>query len=263
MYPVLLKIGSITIDSYSVVWFIALTLAILWVTERLKLYGIDEDPARRIMAVSFIFMFLGAIIFKQPYRIPLILADPSMLVNYRSWGVSEFGAVSGAFVSALVMCMFSRKVSFMRLCDAALPPAMLAISVGRWGCFLNGCCVGRVTDFFTGVHFPGDHAGVLRHPVQIYYSVIAAVIVLVLLHVERRVLPLQKDSKKYYPVIAPLGMILYALMRITVSFVRDSRPFTWLAGHSLTYKTLLVILPFVCLWLAHSIFRLKAGKSCR
>ena len=83
MYPVLLRIGSLTIDSYSVVWFIALTLAILWVTERLKLYGIDEDPARRIMAVSFIFMFLGAIIFKQPYRIPLILADPSMLVNYR------------------------------------------------------------------------------------------------------------------------------------------------------------------------------------
>ena len=263
MYPTLFTIGNIRIDTYSVIWFIALSLAILWSINRLQLYSLDEYESRRIMAVSFLFMLLGARSYEYIAHWRAYLDNPKLLLDLNRGGLHEFGAVAGAFISAFVMSLFSRKVSFLKLCDVAVIPAFLAIAVGRWGCFMNGCCVGRVTGFFTGVHFPRDRVGLLRHPVQIYYSVIAVMIILLLLWVERKVLPRQKNSPRYYSVIAPLGMILYSLMRIGVSFVRDTRPFTWLAEHSWTYKNLVAVFPLICLWLLYSLLRLKAENQAR
>ena len=182
LYPTLFTIGSVRIDTYSVVWFIALSLAILWSIRRLELYQLDEDESRRIMAVSFLFMLLGARSYEYIAHWKTYLEHPSYLLDLNRGGLHEFGAVAGAFLSAWVMCLLSRgKVPFLKLCDVAVIPAFLAIAVGRWGCFLNGCCLGRVTDFFAAVHFPRDKAGVFRHPVQVYYSVISAAIIVVLL----------------------------------------------------------------------------------
>ena len=263
MYPVLFKIFGITIDTYSVVWFIALSLAIVWCIKRLDLYGLDEYESRRVMSVSFFCMLLGAVMFKKLYYLRYIsyfIAHPSLLLQFKSWGLSEFGAVMGAFISALVMCVISRKVSFLRLCDAATPPAMLAIAVGRWGCFFHGCCSGLPTKCFTAVHFPLDRAGFTRHPTQIYYSVIAAVSVMILLYAEKRVIPLQKKHSRYYSVIAPLGMILYALMRFIVAPFREWSSLTsmimrWHRPN--TYFSLAVIFPILCAWLAYSLIKLK------
>lgn len=259
MYPTLFHIFGIRIDSYSVVWFTALSIAIFWVIKRLKIYGLDEYESRRIMSVSFFFMLIGSALFKKLHMIPYMIKNPSYVLNFFQWGISEFGAISGAFVSAFLMCVFSRKVSFMRLCDAAAPPAMLAIAIGRWGCFLNGCCVGLTSKFCTAVHFPFDKAGVARHPVQIYYSLIAFVIVALLLLVERKILPLQK--KKYYSVVAPLGMICYTLMRFAVEPLRDRRSLfymIWEYKHLTSYTVLAAALPFLILWLIHSLYRLKS-----
>ncbi|MBQ9573788.1 MAG: hypothetical protein IJR27_00725, partial [Synergistaceae bacterium] len=60
MYPTLFHVFGVRIDSYSVIWFIALSIAILWSIKRLSLYGLDEYESRRVMAVSFFFMLLGA-----------------------------------------------------------------------------------------------------------------------------------------------------------------------------------------------------------
>lgn len=257
MYPTLFQLGSVRIDTYSVVWFIALSLAILWSIRRLSLYNLDEDDSRRIMAVSFLFMLLGARAYEYISHWRQYLNTPSLFLDLNRGGLHEFGAVMGAFLSAWVMCLFSRKVSFLKLCDVAVSPAMLSIAIGRWGCFLNGCCVGVVSDSFWAVHFPRDRAGIFRHASQIHYSLIAAVIVLILLWTERRVLPLQKDKPKHYSVIAPLGLILYSLMRYAVTFTRDRHPLSWLITHTWTYKYITIMLPFAFLWLAYSLFKLK------
>lgn len=262
MYPTLFNIGSFRLDTYSVIWFIALSLAIVWGISRLELYHLDEYEARKIMAVSFFFMLLGSMVFKNFRRIPRIFSEPSYILTMTQWGISEFGAILGAFLSAFVMCMFSRKVSFMKLCDAATPPALLAIAVGRWGCFLNGCCVGLPSNFCTAVHFPFDKAGVFRHPVQIYYSAIAFAYVLFLLWAERKILPLQK--KKYYSVIAPLGIILYALMRFSISPLRERANLFYMIRHYeyfATYSVLAAVLPFFCIWLAYSLIKLKSHSQ--
>ncbi len=256
MYPVLFTIFGITIDTYSVIWFIALSLAIVWCIKRLDLYGLDEYESRRVMSVSFFCMLLGALVFKQLRHIGRFIMNPSLLLGFRSWGLSEFGAVM-----AFVMCIISRKVSFMRLCDTATPPAMLAIAVGRWGCFFHGCCSGLPSKSFMAVHFPLDRAGVLRHPTQIYYSLIAAVIVMILLYVEKKIIPIQKKSQRYYSVIAPLGMILYALMRFAIVPFREWASLSKIImrwNKPNTYFSLAVIFPILCVWLIYSLLKLRS-----
>lgn len=265
MYPTLLKFWSIRIDTYSVVWFIALSTAILWAIKRLELYDLDEYESRRVMAVSFFFMLLGAKSFEYINHWSNYLKNSSLFLDINRGGLHEFGAISGAFLSAMVMCFLTRKVSFSKLCDVAAPPAILSIAIGRWGCFLNGCCVGRKTEFFTGVHFPFDKAGVLRHPVQIYYSVAAIVIVLILLWVEKKVLPLQlqnklQNQKRHCSIVAPLGVILYSLMRLSIVPFRTAKPLTRLVSISLTYKGIAIVLPLMVVWLLQSLRRLKSTK---
>ncbi len=261
MYPTLFTIGSFRIDTYSVVWFIALSLAILWSIRRLSLYQLDEYESRRIMAVAFLCMLLGARSYEYIAHWKTYLNNPKLLLDLNRGGLYEFGAVSGAFLSALVMCIFSRKVSFLKLCDVVIIPAFLAIAVGRWGCFLNGCCVGAVSESFCAVHFPNDGAGVFRHPVQIYYSLIAALIIPILLWAERKIIKLQKNAERYYSVIAPLGIILYALMRYAVTFFRYTHTLGWLIVNEWTYRGITIMLPFMCVWFAYSLLRLKSASS--
>lgn len=256
MYPTLLQLGSIRIDSYSVLWFIALSLAIIWAINRLELYDLDEYESRRVMAVSFFCMLLGARMPEYVRHFSDYVNNPALLLDLNRGGLEEFGAILGAFLSAMIMCVLGRKVSFMKLCDVAAIPAMLAICVGRWGCFLNGCCVGLHTDSVFGVHFPRDNPGFFRHPVQIYYSVIAGLIVLVLLYVERKILPLQK--KHFQPVIAPLALILYSLMRIAVIPVREGYSFGEIFSSYWGYAAMMIAVPLECLWLAYGLRRHEA-----
>ena len=249
MYPTLFTIFGFRVDTYSVVWFIALSLAIVWAINRLELYDIDENEARTIMSVSFFCMLIGA---RSPEYIAhwrMYFDKPSLLLDLNRGGLHEIGAISGAFLAAVVMSLFSKKVSFVKLCEAVAIPAIFSIAVGRWGCFLNGCCVGLHSKFFTAVHFPRDPKGFLRHPVQIYYSLVAFAIVLVLLFVERKF-----TRYKSHSIIAPLALILYSLMRLVVDNTRVSVPFIYRITHYWNYRLLIYALPLELLWLAYGVY---------
>jgi phosphatidylglycerol:prolipoprotein diacylglycerol transferase len=67
--------------------------------------------------------------------------------------------------------------------DAFALPLALALAVGRWGCFFNGCCYGLPTKAPWGIDF-GD--GIQRHPTQIYESLFHLGMALVLCRLVRR-----------------------------------------------------------------------------
>lgn len=260
MHPTLFQIAGFRVDTYSVVWFIALSLAIIWAVKRLRLYNLDEDEARKIMSVSFLFMLLGA---RFPYyfeNLKNFFENPSLLLDLNRGGLHETGAIMGAFISAFLLSVFNKKISFLKLCEVAAPPAMLSIAIGRWGCFLNGCCVGLRTKFFTAVHFPFDKAGVMRHPVQIYYSLTAFIIVLILLFAEKKIHK-KYNLKNSDSIIAPLACISYSLMRIFVDITRNRRPVLYRITHTWQYGLLAAVIPLCCLWLAYGLLKLKNKKS--
>jgi prolipoprotein diacylglyceryltransferase len=100
--------------------------------------------------------------------------------------------------------------------DSFALPLALAMSVGRWGCFFNGCCAGTPTSLPWGVRFSD---GVPRHPTQIYevaFHLIMAAMLFVLLR--RRLWP--RQHLKLY-------LIGYAVFRFSIEFIRVE-PSWWL-----------------------------------
>lgn len=249
MYPTLLEIGNFRLDTYSVVWLIALSIAILWSIRRLKKYDVDEDKARSVMFWSFIAMLIGARSQEYIKHLNFYLANPLEFFNLNRGGLAETGAVTGAFVMAVIMC-FIKRVSISKLFDVAAIPGVLAIAIGRWGCFLNGCCIGLRSKFFTAVHFPFDKADVFRHPVQIYYSCIAFLIVILLLMIERKI---NTHEKNYYAILTPLALIFYTCMRFLVAPMREYLSINLLLRYSMTYKTAFILGVIGAVWLVVSL----------
>jgi phosphatidylglycerol:prolipoprotein diacylglycerol transferase len=74
----------------------------------------------------------------------------------------------GLILGTLVGVSFIRfkKLSFRPTLDLLAPYLALGQSIGRIGCFLNGCCYGREVPW--GIYFPVHQAHL--HPTQLYAS---------------------------------------------------------------------------------------------
>jgi phosphatidylglycerol---prolipoprotein diacylglyceryl transferase len=93
--------------------------------------------------------------------------------------------------------------------DTFALPLALALSVGRWGCFFNGCCYGTPTSLPWGVDF-GD--GLRRHPIQAYESLFhLAMAVALVVFMVRGVIP--NHRLQFY-------LIAYAAFRFVTELIR-------------------------------------------
>ena len=122
--------------------------------------------------------------------------------------------------------------------DAFALPLALALGVGRWGCFFNGCCYGTETDLPWGVDF-GD--GILRHPTQIYESLFHFSMALVLWEIMKRDILRQQRLKLY--------LIAYALYRFATEFIRPE-PAWWLGLTFYQCAALVLAIGLVVQWVA-------------
>ncbi len=220
----------------------------MWSLKRLKLYDVDEDEARSVMSWSFIFMLLGARSHEYIKNIKAYINNPSLFLDLQRGSLHESGAITGAFISAFILCMIKRKkISFLKLCEVVSIPAMLSIAIGRWGCFMNGCCVGLRSNSIFSVHFPQEAANITRYPVQIYYSIFAFINVLILIFVEKKIFKIK--GKNNYSIIMPLTLFLYAVMRFTVDFFRTVNLFNYSYQHIVIW----LLMPICLIWLIYSL----------
>ena len=110
--------------------------------------------------------------------------------------------------------------------DGLAIPLAAALTVGRWGCFVNGCCAGQPSDLPWCVNF-GD--GVYRHPTQIYESLFHAIWLVILVRLNRH------DTLRYQRL--KLYLLAYCAFRFTIEFIRIEP--RWLGP--LTYYQIVVI----------------------
>jgi len=113
-------------------------------------------------------------------------ADPISMLRIDEGGLIYYGGFIGAGI-AIVLFARARREKLFPLFDFVITAVPLAHAFGRIGCFLNGCCFGRVTGSRLGITFPTaspvwyahlregllTEAGRLSlpvHPAQIYES---------------------------------------------------------------------------------------------
>ena len=111
-------------------------------------------------------------------------------------------------------------------------------AVGRIGCFYNGCCFGAVCD----VPWAVEQHGALRHPVQLYSSA-AALLMLTVILLARGRMKREGDLFKLY-------LLLFGLFRLTLEFFRQRdtlilglSPMQWFSIELIAYGTIALLFP--------------------
>jgi phosphatidylglycerol---prolipoprotein diacylglyceryl transferase len=160
---------------------------------------------------------------------------------FRSGGVFYGGFIGALIASLIVMRIY--KLPWWRTADAFVPGVALGQMIGRIGCFSAGCCWGKPTTAFYGVHFTdrgheitgvptivnhlsdpiqksvweeklgGLSAPLHLHPTQLYEVGAMLAIFIALLVVFRH--------RRFYGQVFLTYALLYALARFIIEFWRD------------------------------------------
>ena len=252
MNPIFLKLGSIEIRYYGLMYAISFLLAIFIGKKWGKSKGINEETIENFAFTAIISGLLGAriyyVLFNLDYYGKNILEIPAVWHG----GLAIHGAIIGGFLGSLAFAL-RKKINLWDLTDIAAPLLLMGQGIGRIGNFMNGEVHGVPTftplniifssnsKFFEwyntyqnssleiqmkfkelvpwGVVFPsgspaGDEfPGIALHPAMLYEMVLNLIGFGVLVYLFK-----MKNYNK--GIITMIYIIFYSLIRIFVSFFR-------------------------------------------
>ena len=252
MYPVLFTLGPLKIESYYVFWGVALCVAVLWMRKRcVAKYGISFNDASDVLLWTIFGVFIGATLGGYLDHWTRYVESPIRLLYFWESGLSSGPGFIGGGLAGLYKI---RKLSLSvdNFAEAASVPCAFMLFIGRWGCFLNGCCVGTASNMGIVVRFPQNPSTPV-YPTQLFESFAALLIGVFLLMIEKKMNRSPHQSAKG-AILWPGFLIAYGLYRFVFDFLRaGDRIFGFRVGQ---YTGLLALCVGV-LWLANTRRRLR------
>ncbi len=209
MHPVLLKIGYIKIYSYGLMVALGFLLAVFLSERDAKKQNISPNLIMDLSIVIVLFGLLGARIFYVVSNLKYYLDNPKEIFMLTHGGLIFYGGALSGLLAAYVF-LNMRKAEFLKIADVVVPYIALAHSIGRIGCFFNGCCWGKPTGLWWKVTYPGTTLAV--HPTQLYESILLLALFVFLK-------TLRKKSKFTGQVFLSWCMF-YGFIRFLIEFLR-------------------------------------------
>jgi phosphatidylglycerol:prolipoprotein diacylglycerol transferase len=216
MHPILLKAGKINIYSWGLMLAIALIAAFLGIGRLAAREGYEKEIVWDLVIIMAVSGILGArLTYILLYEREVFLSNPLSFISLSSGGLGGlvwYGALAGGFIS-FVLYIWKKGLPFWQVSDIFAPFLALGYAIGRIGCFLNGCCYGKVTESVFGVVFPyvDEFA---RHPTQLYSSALNLLLFIFLLWYYPR--------RKFEGQLLLFYLMGYAVYRFLVEFFRDN-----------------------------------------
>ncbi len=237
MHPIIWRItDTMAIKSYGVAIAVAFVLGIFLTARHARKVGLKFNDFVDMGFWVVIAAILGGRVFYILFNLKDYVHRPVAVVQIWHGGLIFYGGLFAAVLTGIVF-MRRRGIPVWLGGDLIAPQIALGYAITRLGCFLNGCCFGKVTSLPWGVEYPpGCGAGqyiaklsfaaffsgqpnvVIRlHPVQLYAAAVNLVIFGVLLIAWRR---RRFDGQIFWGYL-----ILYAVYRFAIEFIRaDNRP---------------------------------------
>jgi len=212
--PILFHLGGIGIPSYS--FFVLLGLLVglaVYFYEARRLRERGDYPVY-ILFGSLVGGIIGAKILEWAINYEYVSAnffDHNVLFSGRTIVGGLLGGVVGSLLTKRILGIKVRKGNLFA------PGVALGVGIGRIGCFMSGCCYGKLTALPWGVDF-GD--GILRHPTQLYES---AFMLAMFIWLER-----VKTKEGLMPgQLFKMLMLAYFVFRFFSEFLRVEKPAFW------------------------------------
>ena len=264
MFPILIRLGPVTIHTYGFMMALGVASGLLFLYLQSKRQGLDAVKLVDAGFYTILVSLVGAKLILFVGNVSYYLEYPAELLSLaRSGGVFQGGLVFGVIFA--VWYFRRRQIRFWKAADIIGPALALGHGFGRIGCFMAGCCYGRVCDSPWGVYFESQYAhdltgiplGRALHPVQLYEGALNFVNFLVLFLLLRK--------KKFDGQVFSSYIIFYSVIRYVTEFYRGDHPdraFLLQSSSpylSLTYPQFFCILGILCGGLLY--FFLKRKES--
>jgi phosphatidylglycerol:prolipoprotein diacylglycerol transferase len=222
VHPILFEIAGYGVASYGLALVLSFALGIGLAGRRAAARGLDEGRVIEVGIVALVSSLVGARLlwvvshldtFRGPGRSWL---DALVLAAVGGTGVVGLSIMGGVALAAVASAAYVRWVGMplLRVADAVTPSLALGVGIGRIGCFLNGCCYGRVCELPWAVRFPeGSPAAALFagrgvHPTQLYESLAGFVLFALLSWLWRRRL---REGTVFFAALVGLAAVRLAI----------------------------------------------------
>ncbi len=215
MYPVLLRLGDVSLYTYGL--FVAMGfLAGIWVAKQ-EARRLGENPERITDLCFFLLIFsiLGARLFYVLTAPKTFLGNPLEIFRIWNGGLVFYGGFLGAL--ATIAVYFRRhRMPLWRTLDILAPGVAVGHALGRVGCFFAGCCYGLACELPWAVTFTHPESlaptHMPLHPTQLYSAGANLLIFLFLWSIRRK--------KRFHGQIFWLYVGIYGIARFIIEFFR-------------------------------------------
>jgi phosphatidylglycerol:prolipoprotein diacylglycerol transferase len=234
VHPIAVNLGPLTIRWYGVMIALAF-LAGLWTASRRA--PRDGISGGKIVDAG-VWILLGAIagarilyvvsywdtLFDKPLFPRAAWTEVFMV---QRGGLVYYGGLIGASLACIIYAWL-KKLPLWKLADLFAPSIALGYVFGRIGCFLNGCCYGRVCELPWAMRYPnqseawrkhfdsgladGSALSAPVHPTQIYEALFSLALYFGLAWLYRR--------KKFDGQVFAIYLLCYAVTRSIVEMFR-------------------------------------------
>ena len=207
MYPVICKIGPLTVYSYGLILVLAFLVSSTLAKLEAKRENLNPQIISNLSFIVFISGIIGARFLYVIENATYYIKNPMEIIMLQHGGLSWFG---GLIFGALFGTIYLKKenLPLYKIFDLIIPFVVIGQAIGRIGCLLNGCCFGKISKF--GLYF--DTYKLVLIPTQIYSSLILIFIFIILRFLQDRP---HTEGRIFFTYL-----ILYSLKRFFIEFWR-------------------------------------------
>jgi phosphatidylglycerol:prolipoprotein diacylglycerol transferase len=221
MFPILFKLGWLTLHTYGFLLSTAYVVGLYTASRFAKKQGLGTDQVIDLGLIVAFSALIGAKVF-------LIFEDWTYYTTHprEIFSMSTLhagGVFYGGFlfaVAAAIIYLVRKHIPVLPVTDAFAPGVVLGHAIGRLGCFSAGCCWGKPTHLPWAVTFTNPYSRdlvgvplhIALHPTQLYEAAANLCIFLFLAW--------RFTHKKFDGQIFSLYLLSYGAWRFVVEFLR-------------------------------------------
>ena len=232
---------EITLYSYGFLIAIGILVSFLFVRNRVKKFGVTSDQLSTMFIWAIIAGFVGGRLFFYFEDWDKYVNNPSLMLRIQGGGFVFYGSVIFV-IPTLIWWLRKHQVPVRPFLDIVAFVGPIVQSFGRVGCFLAGCCHGKVCSTWVGVTFshPDSMARPLNtplYPTQLFDILINLIILGVLFLAARK--------QKFAGQLMLIYLILYAVGRSVNELYRGDEERGFLFNGMLSHSQVIAIVVFI------------------
>lgn len=154
MHKILLNLDPIIIYSFGFCMALGILSAFFLMSWLGKRHGYSSEFLSNFVLVLMLSAFVGArFAYVCEHWTAQFKDNPLDIFNIVQGGIMYYGGLFGAWLGGSIY-LYLKKRPIIDVLDLTVTVLPLGHAWGRVGCFMNGCCFGKVTDCAIGVRFP-------------------------------------------------------------------------------------------------------------